>query len=207
VLTQVGLANGEEPSSGPYLWGMRSGPMVTDTAGLTNPWDVWNQSVFYQYETGHNPWNMYTTAIDAAGDYVVFDAPIQFSYTHTTAADRNGDATFDGQTFQLSYGGPGNLHGIPHTGVDFDGDGNPDRWFPQFSIADGTLCGPTGVEYVVRGIEAEITLLAVPGGCLTLDVVNASGLTLPTSADYTTPNIGPMPDVTDPPAVINGVKQ
>ncbi|MCC7014197.1 MAG: hypothetical protein IT454_16685 [Planctomycetes bacterium] len=207
LLTQVGLADGEEPANGPYTWGMRSGPMVTDTAGIASPWDLWNKDVFYQYETGHNAWNQLTTALDSNGDCVVFDPPLQFSYTHATANDKNGDSTYDGQMFQLNYSGPGDLHGIPHEGVDFNNDGNPDRWFPLFSIADGTLCGPTGSEYVIRGIEAEITLVEVLGGCASLDVANASVLTLPTSADYTAPDSGDKPTVDEPPAVIEGVKQ
>jgi hypothetical protein len=206
-LTQVGLAPGELPQSGPYLWGMRSGPLVTDTGSLANPWDVWNQDVFYQYETGHNSWNQYVTAIDGNGDYAVFDPPLQFSYTHSTANDANGDATYDGQTFQLQYGGPGDLHGIPHTGVDFDGDGQPERWFPQFSLADGTLVDAGGAQYVVRAIESELTLLQLVGGCAGLDVGNAAGLALPDASGSTPPDIGAQPVVDAPPAVIEGVKQ
>ena len=207
LLTQVGLADGEAPAFGPFTWGLRSGPLVTDPSGLVNTWDLWNQSVFYQYETGPNAWNQYTTAMDDQGAFVVFDSPLQFSYRHATANDANGDSTYDDQTFQLNYGGVGNLWGLPSVGSDFDGDGDDDRFFPACSLVDGTELTANGVTYVVRAIESELTLLEVLGGCGTLDTANAAGLTLPTAADYTTPNIGPKPVVNAPPAVIEGVVQ
>ncbi len=204
VLTQVGLADGVVPGTGPYTWGMRSGPLVEDLTGLTNVWDIWNVNVFYVYETGANSWNQLAAVEDSTGTPVEFDPPIQILYTHTTANDRNGDSTYDGQKYVLQYNGPGDLFGIPSEGVDLDGDGNEDRWYPVFSMADGTLMGPTGVEYVVRGIEIERVLQEDPAGSPTLDITDASALTLPTDAIYETPAIGTKPTVTDPPAVING---
>lgn len=206
-LTRVGLADDEVPTFGPYVWGLRTGPLVTDTNGINSVWDLWNQAEFYQYETGHNAWNQYTTALDSNGDGVIFDPPMQFSYVHLTANDKNGDSAFDGQLFQLNYSGPGNLHGIPHVGTDFNGDSLPDRWYPQFSILDGSLCGPTGTEFFIRGIESEITLLEQLGGCAALDTADAAALTLPQADAYTTPTTGAKPTVTSPPAVIEGVQQ
>lgn len=206
-LTRVGLADGEAPTSGPFMWGMHSGPLVLDTAGLSSVWDVWNQDVFWVYETGANPWNALITAVDAQSTPVVFDPPLQFSYQHSTANDKNSDAAFNGFTCMLSYNGPGQLHGIPHNGVDFNGDGNADRYFPAFSIADGVLCGPTGDEYVLRPIESELTLTVVNGGCGTLDTASAAALPLPNGSTYVTPDIGSRPVITDPPAVIEGKVQ
>jgi hypothetical protein len=204
---QVGLLAGQAPSMGPNMWGMNSGPLVTDTAGLVNPWDVWDLDEFYTYETGHNEWNQYGAVLDATGAPVVFDPPLQIVYTHSTANDRNGDATFDGQTFYLDYNGPGDLWGIPNEGVDLNSDGEPDRWYPVFSLADGTLMGPTGTEYVVRAIEMEQTLTEDPGAAPGLDVTAADSLVLPTLADYAQPTNGAEPVVTDPPAVIDGEVQ
>lgn len=206
-LTRVGLADGEAPQGGPFAWGMRSGPLVLDTNGLSSVWDIWNQDEFFVYETGSNQWNWLTTAFDAQGDPVSFDPPLQFTYTHSTASDKNSSSDFDGFKCFLSYGGPGELHGIPHVGVDFDNDGNPDRYYPQFSIADGVLCGPTGGEYVIRAMESELTLGVSVGGCNGLDTANAAGLTLPDGSSYDTPDIGSKPVVNDPPAVIQGVVQ
>ncbi len=205
--TVVGLAAGEVPSQGPFTWGMSTGALVTDTSSMTNIWDGWAQSVFYTYETGANQWNQYTALVDGSGAIVQFDAPIQFSYTHSTVNDRNGDSTYDQQTYLLNYGGPGSLWGIPSSGVDMDGDGNPDRWLPNFSIADGVVMGPNGTEYAIRGIDAEYDLLEDPAGCVGLDLTGASVLVLPDGSTYTAPQIGPMPSLDVPPAVIDGVVQ
>ena len=203
----VGLASGQVPTDGPYMWGMQSGPMVTDTTGIVNPWDVWDLTEFYTYETGHNEWNQYGAVVDSLGAPVVFDAPLQFLYTHSTANDRNADTTYDGEAYYLEYNGPGDLWGIPSEGVDLNGDSEPDRWYPLFSLADGVPVGPTGTEYVVRGIEMEQTMSEAPGAAPTLDVTAADSLVLPTAADYTMPNNGAEPTVTDPPAVVDGEVQ
>ena len=207
VLNIVGLADGESPTFGPNTWGMRSGPMVTSTAGLVNTSDIWSVDTFYVYETGHNPWNQRVGLLDSLGQAVEFDRPLEFLYTHATANDMNGDSTYDGQVYFLSYNGPGNLHGVPFEGVDLNGDSNPDRWYPLFSIKDGTLLGPTGTEYVIRAVEVEQTLNEDVGGAPSLDLSLADGLTLPDGSGYVTPNIGARPTVNDPPAVIDGVVQ
>jgi hypothetical protein len=202
--TQAGLGAGQAPTTGPYTWGMNSGPLVASTSGLTQPWEIWSSDEFYTYETGSNAWNKYVTLVDSMGAAVTFDPPIQFSYTHHTADDANADSEFNLHTYLLSYGGPGNLSGIPQTTVDFDGDGNPDRWYPQFSIARGTLCGPTGTEYLLRPIDSEVTLAADPGNCGLLDIGQVGDLTLPTIADWTDPALGPVPTVEGAPRVIAG---
>ncbi len=202
--TQAGLGSGQAPTTGPYTWGMNSGPMVASTSGLTQPWEIWSSSEFYTYETGSNPWNKYITLLDSMGAAVTFDAPIQFSYTHHTGDDANTDSTYDLHTYLLNYGGPGNFGGIPQATVDFDGDGNPDRWYPQFSILKGTLCGPTGTEYVLRPIDSEVTLSDDTGNCGLLDLMQVGDLTLPTVADWTDPALGPVPTVVGPPRVIAG---
>lgn len=208
----VGLDTGVEPDDGPFTWGLRTGPLVTaaDAAGLSSLSDLWDLERYYVYETGHNDWNRFTGVRDSLGDFVVFDAPLQFFYTHATANDRNDDATFDGQSFFFDYNGPGNLHGIPHEGTDTDGDGFEDRWYPQFSIADGVAVGPIDPEtmqpmYVLKATEMEQTLAPAPGECgaLTLPVAGVD-LTLPDGSDYVAPNIGAKPVVTDPPAVVDG---
>ncbi|MEZ6014163.1 MAG: hypothetical protein R3F49_03545 [Planctomycetota bacterium] len=207
VLNVVGLAEGETPTSGPNTWGMRSGPLVESTAGLNSIYEIWNVSTFYVYETGHNPWNQRVGLFDALGDPVVFDRPIEFLYTHSTANDMNDDSTYDGQSFFLSYNGSGNLHGVPFDPFDLDGDMDPDRWYPRFSIADGTLMGPNGDEYAIRAIEVEQTLNEDVGGAPLLDVTTADGLALPDGSGYETPDVGTRPEVTAAPAVINGEVQ
>lgn len=207
TLNVVGLSPGEVPTAGPFSWGMRSGPLVTDTSMLVNVWDIWNVDLFYVYETGANDWNRHVEILDGMGAPVAFDRPVEFLYTHATASDMNGDAAYDGQKYLLSYQGPGNLHGIPFDPVDLNNDMNPDRWYPRFSLKDGTLVGPSGTEYLVRAIDVEQTLDEDPGGAPALDLATADGLDLPSAADYVAPNIGDQPEVNGPPRVVDGVVQ
>lgn len=206
TFTPVGLAEGETYSGGPFGWGMRTGPLVVDTGGFMSMNDIWSADVFYTWETGPNPWNEYATLVDSNGDAVVFDPPIQFRYTHSTADDRNEDPTYDGRTFVLGYGGPGNLSGLPYHGIDLDADGNPDRYYPVISLADGTLVGRTGTEYIVKATNVELTLSVdgVVGACSGLDTAAAALLPLPDGSGYTAPDIGAPPTVEDAPRCIEG---
>lgn len=190
--------------SGIFAWGVRSGPMVTSTAGIENTFQIWNADVFYTWETGTNPWNQLTAILDDVGAPVQFDAPLRFSYTHTTEDDVNGSSAWDGRTVIFDYAGHGELHGIPGEGVDFDDDGNFDRWFPAFSIKDATLCGPTGTEYVLKALDSEVLLGSATGECGALSLDDVAGLVLPTDADWTDPELGAAPTVTDAPRVIEG---
>ena len=205
--SEVGLAPGETYDSGPYSWGMRSGPLVTSLDGITNPFDLFHADVTYVYETGPNPWNHYSTLRDDQDVLVSFDPPIQFTYVHSLANDRNGDDTYAGKTYQLEYNGPGDLWGIPQEGVDLDGDGHEDRWYPRFSLADSVLLGPTGSEYVVKALEMEQRLAEDPDGCDALTTGPVASLPLPDGSGYGFPDIGELPVVTDPPAVIGGEVQ
>jgi hypothetical protein len=202
------LAAGAQPQGGPFQWGMRTGPLLPDTAGLQDVFQIWNQDVFYTWETGANSWNKLTTLLDDQGAPVVFDPPLQFTYEHSVENDADGDPTCAGKKFLLQYNGPGDLFGIPMDPVDLDGDGSPDRWYPQFSIADGALMGPTGVEYVVKAIEKELTLKGADASlCADQTVGPVAGLPLPDGSEYDAPDIGPKPVLDEPPAVIDGVVQ
>ena len=207
ALAAVGLASGHAPTAGPHMWGMSTGPLVTAAAaaGLVDVYDVWNVDEFYMYETGHNEWNQYFGLIDQLGAFVDFPPPLYFTYEHATANDRNGDSTYDGQTFALEYTSFGSLWGFPFEGVDLDGDGTDDRFYPAVSLADGTLLvDADGVEYVVKALEVEQTLDEDVSYAGSLDLTPASALPLPDGSDYTIPAIGPAPVVPDPPRVISG---
>ena len=197
----VALASGVKPGpSSPNQWGFHSGAMIPDTSVLVDgPWEIWNQDVFYTWETGHNQWNQYTGIKDASDTLVSFDPPLHITYTHSTANDANGDSTYDGRIYQLDYSGFGELHGIP-----FNDDDGDFRWYPEFSIKDGTLMGNTN-QYIVKAIEKEQSMRALSDtDCSSLDTL--SGLAAPTD-EYSDPAIGPSPTVTDPPAVIKGEVQ
>lgn len=207
-LVACGLAPGEVPQSGPFTWGLRTGPLLPDTSGLTGTFDLWNQPLFYTWETGPNAWNQLTLLLDAQGDAVSFDPPLQFSYVHTLENDAAGDPTYAGKTFLLNYNGPGDLWGIPMQPFDLDDDGFPDRWYPQFSLADGALLGPSGDEYVIKGIEKELTLMdGDPQICANQTTDPVAGLALPDGSEYEAPDIGPAPVLDEPPSVIDGELQ
>ncbi len=209
----VGLLPGEVPTLGSYMWGMQSGPMsATDPValGITNSWEMWNLNEYYIYETGHNEWNQYTTLLDSQGAPVQFDSPISFFYTHATANDADGNSTYDGKKVFLTYGGERNLWGIPGQDTDTDGDGIGDRWYPQFSLKDGTVMGPTGTEYVVKAVEMELFMQVSPDpipSALQSDLSAAASLTLPNMNGWVDPTTVAPPTVADQPAVVAGIIQ
>ncbi len=206
TMVGVGLADGVEPNQGPNTWGMQSGPMVTATqlASMTSIYDVFDESEFYFYETGHNTWNKYIGLTDSLGEFLSFDAPLDLLYTHATVDDMNADATYDGQQILLNYNGPGRLFGIPGSEVSLGGQ--QDRWFPNFSLKDGTLVGPND-EYIVRALGVDQTLVVDGGGAPQLDITDADALVVPDASTYVAPDIGTQPTINGPPAVIDGVIQ
>lgn len=208
VMTPAGLAMGIEPNGGPNEWGMQSGRMVDAAAlaGMSAPEDVWRESTYYVYETGHNEWNQLVALKDGQDRFLSFDRPIEFLYTHSAANDINGDATYDGTQVFFTYGGAGRLWGIPGEEVDVDGDGQIDAWFPLFSVADGTVMGAGG-EYIVRAVGVEQSLTVDMAGAPGLDLADAAALTVPSLSLYVPPAIGTKPDVPGPPAVIDGEVQ
>lgn len=202
-LGRVGLVDGAEPEGGFYNWGMMSGPMVADAAELavlSSPWDVWQLDEYYMYETGHNEWNQYR-ALARQGTPVTFDPPISFLYTHATANDANDSADYDGETVLLQFGGHGNLWGIPHVEDESTG-----RWYPQFSIANGTVMGPSD-EYVIKAIESELFLSAAVGSPsqALLDALDVAGSLIPPAiSEWKNPADMSKPTVTDAPRVVAG---
>lgn len=97
---------------------------------------------FYRFETGSNPFNQFMALVDSNGVMVNFDKPINITYRHTLANDLNGDADgeYYGDTFKLSYGGPGQLWGIPMPQQEGSGEDKGPR-FPVFALAPGASVG------------------------------------------------------------------
>ncbi|MBF0236424.1 MAG: hypothetical protein HQM12_01865 [SAR324 cluster bacterium] len=186
----------------------RPGPRNTSvTTTNTCAWQARNElAVYYVYETGPNSWNRYSSLKDAAGTFLTFDPPMQVKYTHTG----NG---YTNATFYLEYQGFGNLHGIPGKCVDFETgestDCKPDaqiRWVPEFSLADGVVVTDTkSTEYLIKGLDKEQRMQKVEDAqCASLTI---EALTLPDPTEWEDPKIGDEPDLTDAPAVIDGVLQ
>ncbi|PUA28436.1 MAG: hypothetical protein B0W54_18485 [Cellvibrio sp. 79] len=192
-------------SGSPYSWGVRSGSLVTADVleTLSTPHDIYNPlkvTVFYEWEAGLNSFNQMVSVKDSTGKIQTFDKPLQFTYTHTDAKDRSGDAgMFDGKLVLLNYSGNGQFSGIPATQ---DSDG---RYTAAFTIADGTLMGPDN-KYVIKAQEIEGRMKPTNGQCG--DLALAEPLApIPTATTDNANDIGEMPEVTGAPKVIAGEVQ
>ena len=141
--------------------GYHIGPLTT-THYYTNAspyiWEANEAEVYYSWNTGSDDWNQLVTVKDSNGRFVSFDPPISFSYTHSTAKDVNAVPTYDGKTFRLEYDGFS-------VQIPWNFDETTNEWEPLINIADGTLMGPTGDEYVIKGTEESLIMaeIADPG--------------------------------------------
>jgi hypothetical protein len=163
--------------------------------------------VSYRWETGQNEWNQMVTVSDAQGNIASFDRPLQFNYTHSTANDANGSSSHDGKKFLLQYGGEGELWGFP-----WEEDQDTRRWHSAVTLADGVQLSDASNDFVVKGIEKEQTMKDDSGGCGALNIAslfNDPALVLPTVADIggVSFSLSDKPEVSDPPAVIEGELQ
>ena len=203
-LEPVTLADGVAASSGPYRWGLASGPLVSSTAGVPTVADVWLADELFVWETGPHPWNRFAGLVDASGEFLDLQPPLRFRYRHDAAKDRAGDATFDGLLFVLEYAGPGELRGIPTVGRDLDADGMADRFYAAFDLADGVALGPTDTEYVFRATALEETLREDPAYAGGLDLLGAGDLVVPDASTVELPVVGASPPPDEAPRVIDG---
>ncbi len=196
------------PQNSPNAWGVQSGPMVTTAVAgtLSDPYEVYNAEVvdtFYVWETGPNDWNKTTMLLDAQDNVVSFDKPIEFTYTHSEAAHRDGSATeyaeVGPQTFMLQYSGSGDLHGLPYVQV---GGGEFDRWYPLFNLNDATVIGPDD-QYVVKALEIERKMNEDLDGCGDL-VVNEPAAPVPGEITVNLDDLGDVPEVNGAPTFVGG---
>ena len=189
-------------------WGISTGEMLlTPLADPQSPWMVFDEPESYRWETGPNDWNVLVSVTDANGNLISFERPLQFSYTHATSNDANGDASFDGKRFLLNYSGVGDLHGFPWVQ-----DDRGDRWYAAVNLADGVRLSTSSNDFVVKAMESEQTMRAVDmSECVALDVSGIYAdpdLALPTVSD-----IGEVPFTladrpqVDTPSVVNGELQ
>lgn len=131
---------------GQYQSGVMSGNLIPSDVSVTTMQDISNVSTFYTWTMGNNQWSRFTGLKGSNGAFVVFDAPLNFTYTHSGDNDFDGAASsaFYGKKFMMQYGGPGNLWGIPSVQ-----SGN--QYLPQFAIRNGTAMG----DYRVKLIEGQ----------------------------------------------------
>jgi len=146
-----------EFSWGVHMWGL----LVNSTD------DPHTVDVFYSWQTGKDSWNKFTSLKDAESTMVVFDQPVRMTYTHSTANDRNADATKDGMLYQIDYDGQ-------NLGIPWNYDVATDDWQPEISLADGTVLTDGTTEYVVKASDVSLSMKMLSTG----DVAYVSGLTV-----------------------------
>ena len=126
-------------------------PLTTVSIPEQDMWTAYDQNVYYSWTTGSDDWQQFTTIIDANQNFVTFDPPMHFAYTHTTANDLNGDATYSAQKFSLEYDGF-------ELRVPWNFDPEEGEWQPLINLRDGTNLSHEGTEYVVKGTEIGVMM-------------------------------------------------
>lgn len=141
-----------------YMDGYYMSPLTTNGNYDENTcWQIWDEEVYYNWTTGPQTWNQFTTVEDAQGSLMDFDPPLKLSYTHTTQNDINGDATYDGKPFMLEYDGY-------HLQIPWEYDPASGNWIPSFNLKDGVVMAAADDpqdQYVVKGVEEELVMAPV----------------------------------------------
>lgn len=151
------LGAGIDVSGTSYQNGYGIGPLTTsDTYDAFTCWGIADSEIYYQWTTGTNMWNQYATVRDGSGQLTAFDPPMTFTYTHTTANDLNGDDTYNGKPFSLTYDG----FELRVPGI-FDADS--DSWKPAINLKDGTVLSAGGTNYVVKAVEEGLVMNPIIG--------------------------------------------
>jgi hypothetical protein len=143
-------------------------PLTLTSLDQAEMWTAYDQDVYYSWTTGPDSWQQFTTIIDANQNFMTFDPPLHFAYTHTQANDLNGDDTYDGQKFSLEYDGF-------ELRVPWNFDPEEEEWQPVINLKDGTLLTHESSQYVVKGTEIGVMMQ------LAADPSAADGLILDTT--------------------------
>ncbi|MCA8976245.1 MAG: hypothetical protein KDC98_16110 [Planctomycetes bacterium] len=193
----VNFGTGVTVNSGPGTYGLNCGPLFA--TALTSFNEMPNQTTTYEWTIGSNDWNQLRTLKDADGNYVTFDEPLRFTYTHSEQG-----SPYDGRTFFLEWTGM-DLHGIP-----YDESSEDHRWYPAFNIPTGTTLTAGQNTYKVKQLEGEQVMVSVndPNTVFAAQGFDlGTPLSAPTSAPWTDPAIGAMPTITAAPLYVGGVLQ
>jgi hypothetical protein len=126
-------------------------PLTLGSLPEADMWTAYDQDVYYSWTTGPNEWQQFTTIIDAEDNFMTFDPPLNFTYTHATANDLNGDATYHGQKFSLEYDGY-------ELRVPWNFNPEEEEWQPVINLKDGTILTHDGTQYVVKGTEIGVMM-------------------------------------------------
>ena len=213
-----------------YRHGVRSGRLFANlvdaacdapqgqTGSYYCDWKVSDANVYYQWETGPNPWNQFAAVKNSSGDFIQFDPPLQVNFEVPDAA---GYGQYRGKSIVLQYGGFGDLWGIPGqcvsrlTNEPMSCENMNARYVPAFVIPYGETLGRVTngqTAYLVKWLEREIRFARKdPGICAAAGLTTPDNMTLPTADELKDPSdsgsdiyIGAKPVVTGAPRVIHG---
>jgi hypothetical protein len=137
-------------------WGYHIGPLTTTRYNANSApffWEAHEAEIYYTWNTGDNDWNQFATLKDGNDQFVSFDAPISFSYEHSTANDINSDGSYDGKIFRMEYDGN-------HVFIPWEFDPATDEWEPQINIKDGVRMGDSD-QYVIKGTEESLIMTEI----------------------------------------------
>jgi hypothetical protein len=222
----LNVDSGMLDNSPQYRNGLRTGKLFANLSdaecdvgsGTYCEWRINSLDVYYQWETGPNPYNQFAAVKDSSGAFVNLDPPLQVNFQVPQGA---AYGQYAGQNIVLQYGGFGELWGLPgicvspQTNQEVPCDGGEVRYVPSFVIPYDSAVGKVtanGSTYLVKWLEREIrfarkNLSVCDGAGLTVP----SGMVLPTAADLKNPSdptsdiyIGARPAVTAAPRVIHG---
>ncbi len=227
----------QDPNGAQYQNGIMTGHLVANLADAqcgTDPqtnqpqycdWSMASAPVYYQWQTGPNPWNQFNALKDSSNAFVHFDAPMNVKFT--VPPNSSGSlpyGNYANTTMVLQYGGFGNLWGIPGACVSSitnqpvacnDPSGT---YISAFQIPyDANLgvvtASNNGVTttYLVKWLNRQILLAQKPNSTCTgaglvtaaATLPDASGLQDPSSSSSSVYN-GVEPSITSAPRVIQG---
>lgn len=223
----VSFTDAEALESNPsYRWGVRSGRLFTNVAqaecaadsGTYCDWRVNDLEVYYQWETGANPWNQFVAVKDASNNFVSFDPPLQVTFD---VPDTVAYGQYAGTSIVLQYGGFGELWGIPgycvsrSTNEPVPSCDENSRYVPMFVIPFDQSVGQVsagGATYLVKWLNREIRFARKSvAACDAAGLDLPANVALPTSAELENPSsptspiyIGERPEVSDAARVIHG---
>jgi hypothetical protein len=227
------------PNGGQYQNGVMSGHLVANlsdaqcgTDAQTNQpqycdWVAASAPVYYQWQTGPNPWNQFTAVTGSNNAFVQFAAPLNVNFTvpaNTSGALPYGN--YAGTNMVLQYGGFGNLWGIPGTCVssitnqpiacnDPSGTAIYISAFEipfdaQLGVVTSTTSGVT-TTYLVKWLNRQILLAQEPTSTCTGAGLTTATATLPTANGLQNPSSssssvynGVEPSISSAPRVIQG---
>ena len=207
-----------DPNNTPYIASNQEsfwlGDLVTTPVANINDLYNGNTSLRYTWRSSQNPWDQFITFKSNVDNSIsTFDPPLNLTYQ-----DGNG------QRF-VQYEGFGQLHGIPgkcYSRVDHSlvscSSGQYTIWIPEYNIPTGTeltAAGNNTLSYFVKQLNIAQNLLPLSNGVEKTQCVNqlqssitqASALSLPALNQWSDPNLGTMPSVSNITEVIAGVNQ